>query len=278
MTIEYKKMSKTNEKLEWGRYAEYLNFKFVFDFDQLEKGEHKHLSAVTATVTKTLLVGAISAYFSAKIALLQWASISIIVAVIQGLTILNTPSYETSSMKVTSILFSIAFGCTVSSILNNSLGINTWMTAVGLLKCAAFFKGYSSGCFTFLNQYGKIIKMAGPVTPKQDKKVADKLIESEIEPESRFFLYFRTIAFSTVSYVLFDHLVNLVLGIPVASLESGALIIGGLSLFSFLHSQFIIAKSGFYDRHAYTQVIEMFIESAAMIYYLPKSIFFSALN
>eukprot|EP00116_Pleurobrachia_bachei_P009007 sb/3469269/ len=126
MTIEYKKMSKTNEKLEWGRYAEYLNFKFVFDFDQLEKGEHKHLSAVTATVTKTLLVGAISAYFSAKIALLQWASISIIVAVIQGLTILNTPSYETSSMKVTSILFSIAFGCTVSSILNNSLGINTW--------------------------------------------------------------------------------------------------------------------------------------------------------
>ena len=64
-----------------------------------EKGENKHLAGVMGTLAKTLTIGALSAYFSAKIALLQWASISAIVALIQGLTILNTPSYETSSMK-----------------------------------------------------------------------------------------------------------------------------------------------------------------------------------
>ena len=50
--------------------------------------------------------------------------------------------------------------------------------------------------------------------------------------------------------------------------------IGVLTVLLFMNSQFIIAKSNYYDRDHITQVMEMYGETLLSLYYLPKSAFF----
>lgn len=268
-------MPKTG-KLEWGRYSEYISLKLLFDFERLSNKEERHIQGVFDKNLFFFLIAVGTAFLTPLVGLLQYKSVALFVIVTRIITISNTPTYHKQAHSVNSKMLACAVGCFVASSFQTWTHLSACDAAIWMLRLALATSAYGKATVS-LPEYAKRIQNRFGGRTEKELKEEKKGLKKKKKAFNRLVLFAVGPVLACLTLVTFDLLLSYLTTYNfemMFTLKTTAV----LSILLFMNSQYIIAKSNYYDRDNSTQMLEMYAETVLSLYYLPKSTFFAVVG
>lgn len=276
--VDTSNMPKTG-KLEWGHYKEYLTLNFICDFENIKPIDKEHVVGVVKYMYKGFVIAAVLCYLASWVPLLQWKIVSGLLGGFFLSRLANLASYDTRQREEGGKVVWGCTGCLAGSIFH-SFGTPYYTTATWFLYLAVI-----SYCYTMPYTTGLYIKrLLDEYTHANDDKTEEEKKQQAMEKKNennkvtnlvrvcRPWHYILGPVFAAAGFFAVEFLLSIIISISVLSSVAKLTIVAVMGSLYFVNGQFIIGKSGYYDRDPLWHAFEMIPETLLSTYYVPASI------
>lgn len=264
--LDMSNMPKTG-KLEWGHYKEYLTLNFIFDFEAIKEIDKEHVAGVVKRMYRGFMIAAVMCVLASKIALFQWKIVPLLAGLFFMSRLANLASYDTKQREEGSKIVWGCTGCLAGSILH-SFGTPYFTTATWFLYLAVI-----SYCYILpYTASGLANKLISEYQASDETKKEEVEAVSPLAMVSRPSFYLLGPFCAAAGFFTVEFLLSIIVTISVLSTVAKLTIVAVMGALYFVNGQFIIGKSGYYDRDPLWHSFEMVPETLMSLYYVPASI------